>query len=93
MLILSFLMLSLFAQPDNALADHSDLVKGKKILIVASYHKEYKWVVDIVRTLEHELAGADLTVFYMDSKRNLNGAAEKAREAFALYQELQPDEQ
>jgi ABC-type uncharacterized transport system substrate-binding protein len=84
-------MLSLFVQPDNALADRSELVKGKKVLVVASYHKEYEWVVDIVRTLEHELAGADLTVFYMDSKRNLNGAAEKAREAFALYQELQPD--
>ncbi len=91
LLVFSFLLLSLFAQTDNVLADHSELVKGKKVLIVASYHKGFTWVDDIVRTLEQELTGAALTIFYMDSKRNLAGAAEKAREAFALYQELQPD--
>lgn len=90
-LALLFVMLNLFVLPGTSLAGQADLVKGKKVLIVASYHREYKWVEDIVRTLEHELAGADLTIFYMDTKRHLELAAEKAGEAFVLYQELQPD--
>jgi len=84
-------ILSLFALPGNCFADHSQLVKGKKVLIVASYHKGYRWVDEIVKTLEHELAGAALTVFYMDTKKKYDKAEEKAREAFALYKELQPD--
>jgi len=91
LLVLLFFMLPLFVQPGSALANHFELATGKKVLIVASYHQGYKWVDEIVRTLEHELAGADLTVFYMDTKRNLDGAEEKAREAFSLYSELQPD--
>lgn len=90
-LIVFFVLAGLFAWPGSVLADHAKLVKGKKVLIVASYHREYKWTGDIVQTLEKDLAGADLTVFYMDSKRNLEGAAEKAGEAFALYQKLAPD--
>jgi len=81
-------MLSL---PGTVLASKADVVKGKKVLVVASYHKEYKWCSDVISALEEDLAGAELTVFYMDTKRNLSGAEEKAREAFALYQKLQPD--
>jgi len=69
----------------------ADAAMGKKVLVVASYHPEYKWVEDIVLALHKELAGAELTVFYMDSKRNLAGAEQKAQEAFRVYQELQPD--
>jgi len=90
-LIVFFVLAALFARPGNVLADHAELVKGKKVLIVASYHREYKWTGDIVQALEKDLAGADLTVFYMNSKGNLEGAAEKAEEAFALYRELSPD--
>lgn len=85
------LLLSLFALSGNCFADHSALVNGKKVLIVASYNKGYKWVDEIVATLEYELVGADLTVFYMDTKKNFDGAADKARAAFALYKVLQPD--
>ena len=61
--------------------EHSSLVEGKKVLIVASYHLGYKWCDEIIQTLKHELAGAEITVFYMDTKRNLQSAAEKAKEA------------
>lgn len=84
-------MLCLQVVPGEVLADHDRLVEGKKILVVASYHKEYKWCKEIVQTLESELRGAQLTVFYMDTKRNLAGAEEKAAEAYELYRKLQPD--
>lgn len=64
---------------------------GKKVLVVASYHQEYKWVADIVQALQRDLAGAALTFFYMDTKKNPQGAEAKAREALNLYRRLQPD--
>lgn len=72
-------------------ADNQELTPGKKVLIVASYHEEYRWCHDIVEAIELELAGAELTVFYMDAKRNLAGAKDKAKDAYSLYQKLQPD--
>lgn len=90
-LILFFVLTGLVAGSGNVLADHAKLVKGKKVLVVASYHREYKWTGDIVQALEKDLAGAELTVFNMDSKKHLEGAAEKAGEAFALYEKLVPD--
>lgn len=86
-----FLIFAQFLLPANSLADHIELTKGKKVLVVASNHKGNKWCDDIVNAIEHELFGAELTVFYMDTKRNLGGAEEKAKEAFKLYQKLQPD--
>jgi ABC-type uncharacterized transport system substrate-binding protein len=68
-----------------------DVVQGKKVLVVASYHPGYRWVDDIVSSLRESLQGARFTVFYMDTKRNLENAAAKAEEAFALYRKIQPD--
>ena len=89
-----FVLLLLVLQyilPARILADHYGLAQGKNVLIVASYHEEYKWTMDIIRTLDRELSGADLTVFYMDTKRNFDDAEAKGKEAFALYQKLKPD--
>ena len=43
---------------------------GKRILLVHSYHPEYPWVAAITAGVQHELAGtgAELDVFYMDTK-------------------------
>jgi len=88
--LLLLLLLNTVLLPDQSQAG-PDAASGKKVLIVASYHPEYKWVEEIVTTLRNNLRGAELTVFYMDTKRHLEGAEQKAREAFALYQEIKPD--
>jgi len=64
---------------------------GKKVLVVASYHDGYRWEDEIIRTLRQLLVGAELTVFHMDTKRNLAGARQKGAEAFRLYSHLEPD--
>ena len=90
-LLMLFVFIQLFMLPERSLGDHSELTKGKKVLVVASYHKGYKWVDDIMSTLEHELSGAEITFFYMDTKRNIDQAEAKAKEAYALYKKIQPD--
>lgn len=64
---------------------------GKKVLVVASYHREYQWVGDIIQALERDLVGASLTYFFMDTKKNPEGAAAKGAEAMALFRKLKPD--
>lgn len=63
----------------------------KKILVVMSYHEDYPWHVETREGIESVLGDAAITYFYMDSKRNLEGAEAKGKAAFALYQALQPD--
>ena len=67
--IIVIFVLCLIALPENSFADHSELVKGKKVLIVASYHKGHRSTDGIVEAIDSELAGADLTVFYMDDHK------------------------
>lgn len=86
--VVSFLLLN----PGQGYALHQEKVsEGKRVLVVASYHAGYKWVEDIYRSLNQNLFGADLRIFYMDTKRNLSGAEEKATEALHLFQEMKPD--
>ncbi len=69
----------------------SGVVRGGKVLVVASYHAGYNWEEQIISGLKQELPGVEWTVFYMDTKRNLAGASRKGAEAFRLYQEIRPD--
>lgn len=63
-----------------------------KILVVMSYDPEYGWVVEIKEGIESILGETyNITYFYMDTKRNLEGGPQKAKEAYALYRELRPD--
>lgn len=51
-------------------------IKGKKILLVHSYHREYAWVAAITEGVEFSLngTGVELEVFYMDTKRKTDEA-------------------
>lgn len=89
-ILLFILLLGMLLLPAPCSAG-PEVPHGKKVLVVASYHPGYRWVEEIVSTLKKDLAGADLTVFYMDTKRHLERAEQKAREAFALYREIKPD--
>lgn len=63
-----------------------------KVLVVMSYDETYPWVQEIKEGIDSVLgADCELRYFYMDTKKNLEGGAQKAKEAFALYQSFQPD--
>ena len=85
--LLFLLLLFSFADASVALAK-----AHYRVLVVFSYEADYLWDVEIREGLEKVLnPSADLTFFYMNTKVALNRGAEKAAEAYALYQRLQPD--
>ncbi len=63
-----------------------------KVLVVMSYEEEFPWVGEMKKGIDSVLKEkSDITYFYMDTKKDLEGGPKKAEEAYALYQELQPD--
>ena len=63
-----------------------------KVLVVMSYEEDYLWCQEIKKGIETVLsADAEIRYFYLDTKKNLAGGVKKAEEAYALYQEFQPD--
>ena len=70
-----------------ALAD-----KPWRVLVVCSYEDNYQWEKEIRDGLERILGPhAELSFFYMQTKDALERGPQKAAEAYALYQRLQPD--
>lgn len=66
-------------------------LRDKKILVVMSYHQGNQWQDDERQGVDAALAGAQREYFYLDTKRSEAGGAAKAKEAWAVYQKLQPD--
>jgi ABC-type uncharacterized transport system substrate-binding protein len=63
-----------------------------KVLVVMSYHDTVAWEKEIRRGIESVLTDAcEVRYFYLDTKYHFSGGAEKAREAFRVYQEFHPD--
>lgn len=63
-----------------------------KVLVVFSYERDFPWDVEIREGIEAAFQGAvELHYFYMDTKVNLAAGRQRAAEAFARYQQLQPD--
>ncbi len=63
-----------------------------KVLVVMSYEEINPWCIEIKEGVDSALANTcELTYFYMDTKMNLEGGKEKAKEAYSLLRELQPD--
>lgn len=69
--------------------------KKFKVLSVMSYHEDFFWSKDLRQGIDSILGGqCDVTYFYLDtwrSKDNLEKGHAKAKEAYKVYQELQPD--
>ena len=62
------------------------------VLVVMSYDETYPFEVEMREGIEAVLASqCELTYFYMNTKKNFAGGQQKAQEAYALYQQLQPD--
>lgn len=63
-----------------------------KVLVVMSYEKDYAWCQQIKKGIESELGDtADIRYFYMDTKKDSEQGAQKAAEAYKLYEEFKPD--
>lgn len=63
-----------------------------KVLVVMSYEEDFPWDMDIKKGIDGVLGDkAELTYFYMNTKKDAAGGPQKAEEAYALYQTLQPD--
>lgn len=63
-----------------------------KVLVVMSYDETYPWVQEIKEGIESVLAdSAETTYFFMDTQHHPEQGPEKAKEAYALYQQLKPD--
>lgn len=82
LMIVIFLGMTLF--PDEASA--------LKVLVVMSYDPTYPWSVEIREGITHVLPETwDIRYVYLDTKRYIEQGDKKAEEAYALYQEFQPD--
>jgi len=63
-----------------------------KVLVVFSYETSFPWVMEIRAGIDSVLADtSEIRYFYMNTKDNLEGGPQKAKEAFAMYEEFQPD--
>jgi len=63
-----------------------------KILVVMSYEEENPWCIQIKEGIDSVFAGnSDIKYFYMDTKKNIEGGDQKAKEAYALYIRFRPD--
>lgn len=56
-----------------------------------SYHESYSWGTEIKQGIESILSDSfEVQYFYMDTKNNLSGGPERAREAYELFLEMNP---
>lgn len=63
-----------------------------KVLVVMSYEEHYPWCPKVKEGIESVLKNtAEIRYFYMDTKKNLEGGEQKAKEAYALYLKFHPD--
>ena len=81
------LMMSVWA----GIAGAQDL-KSCKILVVMSYEENFPGDIAAKEGIEDALPDTcEVTYFYMDTKKNLAGGEQKAKEAYELFQAFQPD--
>jgi len=66
--------------------------KKFKVLVVMSYEEDFQWCKDIKEGIDSVMGKTcETRYFYMDTKNNIAGGEQKAKEAYALYQEFKPD--
>jgi len=65
--------------------------KGKKVLVVMSYHEGSSGEEGIKKGIENVLGQEEIRYFWMDTKQNKSGGQAKAAKAFELYNEFMPD--
>lgn len=63
-----------------------------KVFVVMSYEESFPWCREIKEGIDSVLGdSSEIRYFYMDTKTNLQGGPEKAKDAFAHFEEFAPD--
>jgi ABC-type uncharacterized transport system substrate-binding protein len=84
-----FIMLGVFFI--SGLFPAAILAEPFKVLVVMSYEENFPWVQTQKEGIDTVLADScEIKYFYMDTKINIEGGPEKAKEAYALYEAFQP---
>ncbi|MEZ4524814.1 MAG: ABC transporter substrate binding protein [Desulfobacterales bacterium] len=66
--------------------------KKFKVLAVMSYDEVMPWVTDTKEGIDNVLSkSCEIRYVYMNTRNDFEGGKEKARQAYELYQEFQPD--
>lgn len=87
---LFFILLFLFIFPVQGTAEEPE--KEYKVLAVMSYAKDHPWVAEVREGIDTALDNScEVHYFYMDTKKSTDQGKEKGRQAYNLYQRLQPD--
>lgn len=73
------------------MAEAQDL-KSCKILVVMSYEEDFPGDIDAKAGIDQTVPKTcEVKYFYMNTKKNLAGGEQKAKEAYDLFQTFQPD--
>lgn len=63
-----------------------------KVLVVMSYEENYPWVREIRQGIESVLKDqSQIEYFYLNTKTDWKGGADRAKKAYMLYQQFKPD--
>lgn len=82
--IIIFFFLSFFAYTAHA--------SKFKVLALMSYEQDFAWCKDIKQGIDSVLEdSSEIKYFYMDTKKDIKNGPEKAKQAYELYNEFQPD--
>lgn len=73
------------------ITSYESYASPQKVLVVMSYELNNPWSMEIKEGIDSVLAEQyHIEYFYMDTKINLKNGHQKAKEAFSLYQKLNP---
>ncbi len=76
-------------------ANVAQSIKGKRVLLVHSYHAQYPWVAELNKGVREALkdTGVELSIHYMDTKRNADKLfmVEAGKLAMRKVSEWKPD--
>lgn len=65
--------------------------EGFRVLVVMSYEEDFPWVLEIEEGINSILGdGNQVRFFYMETKKDLSGGPEKAKEAYELFKSFNP---
>ncbi|GBC63340.1 hypothetical protein DENIS_4334 [Desulfonema ishimotonii] len=68
------------------------LAQKKKVLVVFSYEADYLWDIELKDGIDGVLSDScEIRYFYMNTKKHLEESKQRGEEAYALWQEYQPD--
>lgn len=76
----------------SAVAPAKSIAAPFKVLVVMSYEQTFPWCREIRMGIDDVLSNSsEITYFYMNTKLDFEAGAQKAEEAYGLFQTIRPD--